>query len=215
MRIKQEFRNFMNNKFSGMELKKPLFYSWNLGLRFDLQVEFKNPVYRGDDKYFKSCQARGISLFESCFEPNDKIFLIVNEYRRRKQKIKFGNYAFKQITGLRKDEIEYRKLKQRYEPGDKFDVWNQAIIKTSAGNVSHKNIIIGLSNTDFWPRSPRIDQEIFMVNLNKELIFNMYDDRGLDVIGANSEIIKSIFDKHNEWILDYDRKLIEKQLNIN
>lgn len=40
----------------------------------------------------------------------------------------------------------------------------------------------------------------------------MYDDRGLDIISTDQETLRLIYKKHNDWILDYDREQIDKQL---
>lgn len=46
---------------------------------------------------------------------------------------------------------------------------------------------------------------------DKKLTFQMYDDRGLDVIAADKEILRPIYKKHNDLILGYDRERIDKQ----
>ena len=35
---KNEFKQFLSDNFKGLRLRKPLFYSWCFGLRFDLQL---------------------------------------------------------------------------------------------------------------------------------------------------------------------------------
>ena len=39
----------------------------------------------------------------------------------------------------------------------------------------------------------------------------MYDDRGLDIVSADNETLRPIYNKHNDWILDYDREQIDRQ----
>lgn len=39
----------------------------------------------------------------------------------------------------------------------------------------------------------------------------MYDDRGLDLISADKESLRSFYEKYNDWILDNDREKIQKQ----
>lgn len=38
----------------------------------------------------------------------------------------------------------------------------------------------------------------------------MYDDRGLDLIAADKESLRSIYEKYNDWILDNDIEQIQK-----
>ena len=84
--------------------------------------------------------------------------------------------------------------------------------------IHHQNILTAIGNTDFPPRKPRLDnnsiltnKEVYFINIDKKLIFHMYDDRGLDLIAADKESLKSIYEKYNDWILDNDRKKIQKQ----
>lgn len=188
-----------------------MFYLWDIGLRFDLQKVFKNPVSPEDNNYFENCLFRAIQIFETTFEPTDEIYLIFNSFKWKKRKIRRGNFIFKQVHKLDFENIIYRRVNELYEPGDKTDQWNQAIILTETKKIDYKQILEGLINTDFGSRSPRICEEVFFVNLNKRIIFNVYDDRGLDIIATDIETIRPIFEKHKDWILDYDREKIDKQ----
>ena len=43
----------------------------------------------------------------------------------------------------------------------------------------------------------------------------MYDDRGLDIIAADINLLTPIFRKFNDWILEHDRGKIEETMNKN
>ena len=217
MTLKQKYRQFIDSNFPRLEIRKPLFYNWNIGLRFDLQVGKTNT-----EEYFKIVQTRANELFESSFLPEENIFVVLNDYKWRRQKIRFNNYTFTQIKNLQKDNVSYRKISQLYEPDDKFDNWNQAIIQTKVDKVNYKNIIAAIGHTDFPPRQPRLDRsgflsnkEVYFINLDRPLIYNMYDDRGLDIITSDIKTIEPIYKKYYDWILDYDRELIDKQMKKN
>jgi hypothetical protein len=51
--------------------------------------------------------------------------------------------------------------------------------------------------------------EIYFLNLTKKIIFHLYDDRGCDILAANKEEIRYLYQELNDWILDYDRKRID------
>jgi len=209
---KQEYRQFLSNNFNGLRLRKPLFYSWNFGLRFDLQI--------GDtttDEYFKEVTKRSTTIFETAFDKSDKVFLFFLDYKYRRRKIRFSNFVFQQIESLKETGVSYLKEKRLYEPNDKLDIRNVAIIKTILEKINYGNILTAIGNTDFGTRQPRLEQssyftakEVYFVNIDRKLIFHMYDDRGLDIIAADKETIRPIYTKHNDWILDYDREQIDK-----
>lgn len=231
---KQEYRQFIYENFNRRSLGQPLFYSSKFGLRFDLQTGETSKSNRqiidgegnvipqiGDtnkDEYFQEVIRRASTIFQTAFDYSDNVFLVLMDYKYKRRKIKFSNFLFKQIDRIKKSEISYLKVKRLYQPEDKYDVRNIAIIKLTAGRINHKNIITAIANSDFPPRQPRLDangiftnKEIYVVNINKKLIFHMYDDRGLDLVSADIETLRPIYVKHNEWILDYDRAQIDSQ----
>ncbi len=42
------------------------------------------------------------------------------------------------------------------------------------------------------------------------MIYNIYDDRGLDIIAKEKTILTELYTEFNHWILDYDRDKINK-----
>jgi len=206
--IRQTYRQFLQDNFAGLKLKIPLFYNWEYGLRFDLQDEYKST---DNDNYFAEVVRRATVIFETAFDASNRLFFVCKNH----QKIKPANYAFKQIDKLKKDEIYYTREKSVYDPNDVYDV---ALVYLTADRINHKNILTAIGNTDFPSRQPRLDnkrvptsKEIHFVNISKRLIFNMYDDRGLDIVATDKETLRPIYEKHNDWILDYDREQIDKQ----
>ncbi|WP_443951814.1 DUF3885 domain-containing protein [Priestia megaterium] len=57
--------------------------------------------------------------------------------------------------------------------------------------------------------NPQSGYDIYFINLSKEIIFHLYDDRGCDVLASNKESIKFLYEEYNHWILDYDREEID------
>ena len=211
--IKQEYIQFLNDNFKGLRIKQPLFYSWDVGLRFDLQFGSADTV-----EYFDEVVRRASAIFETAFFETDKVFLVLMEYKYKRRKIRFSNFTFKHIDKLIRSEVIYTKRKRLYEPSDKFDIRNIAIVKLTAERINHKIILAAIGNSDFPAREPRLDKngfltskEIYFMNIDRKLILHMYDDRGLDIISAKKETIVSIYKKHKDIILDYDREQIDKQ----
>ena len=210
--IKQTYRQFLQNNFAGLKLSRGLFYSWNYGLRFDLQDK---KLRTSDDKYFVEVVRRATKIFETAFDYSDRIIFMFMDYKWRRRKIKHTNYVFRQIDKLEKSEIFYTKKRSVYYQND---IYNIALVKLTANRINYKNILTAIGHSDFPPRQPRLDnyggltdKVIFFINIDKKFIFNMYDDRGLDIIAADKEILRPIYEKHNDWILDYDRERINKQ----
>lgn len=184
----------------------PLFYNWKNGLRFDLQVGSTNT-----EEYFEEVNKRSIALFRASFSETDRVFIVLNQYKIKRSKIRFSNYAFQQIAELKKSEVDYSTVRQLYEPDD---IWNRAISKVAIERINYENILKAIANTDF-SREPRIDSQMFFLNVDKKLLFNMYDDRGLDIVAKDIETLRPLYTEFNPWILDYDRDVIDQRMKKN
>jgi len=211
-KIKQTYRQFLQDNFAGLKLSRGLFYRWSYGLRFDLQDK---KLRTSDDEYFVEVVRRATEIFETAFDSSDRTFFVFMDYKWRRRKIKSTNYAFRQIDKLEKSEIFYTKETPVYYENDTY---NFALIKLTVNRINYKNIFTAIGHSDFPPRQPRLDnyggltdKAIFLINIDKKLIFNMYDDRGLDIIAVDKETLRPIYRKHNDLILDYDRERIDKQ----
>ncbi|QQT28753.1 DUF3885 domain-containing protein [Sphingobacterium multivorum] len=209
---KQEYRQFLQDHFKRLNLRAPLFYNSDFGLRFDLQVGETNT-----EKYFQNVIRRATTIFQNAFDDSDNVFLVLMDYKYKRRKIRFSNFIFKQIQDLHTGEIIFLKEIGLYEPHDKFDIRNIGVIKLTLGRINHKTILLAIANQDFPSRFPRLEnnhiisnKEIYFINISKKLILNMYDDRGLDVVATDIETLRPIYEKHKDWILAYDREQIEK-----
>jgi len=57
---------------------------------------------------------------------------------------------------------------------------------------------------DVRPKTRRLDT-IHIADLQKRLALEVYDDRGMDVVGPIRPKLSSLYRKFNPWLLDYDR----------
>lgn len=210
---KEEYFQYLAKNFPGLLIRQPLFYNWVNSLRFNLQVGETDT-----DEYFKEVQRRSSTLFEAAFAPEDTLFLVLMDYKWKRSKIRFFNYVFRQINDLIKKEISYTKARGLYEPNDNSDIRNIAILKVKADRINHNNILAAIGHSDFPPRQPRLDnyraltsKEIYFINADKNIIFNMYDDRGLDIIASEIDILRPLYQNYNDWLLDYDRVTIDQK----
>lgn len=51
---------------------------------------------------------------------------------------------------------------------------------------------------------------VYFADTSNAVLFHLYDDRGADVVAANKETIRPLFEQYNQWILDYDRDSINR-----
>jgi hypothetical protein len=205
---------YLIENFKGYNLSIPAFYQWHIGIRFELSssksYQFLNETtYQYNESYFEEVKYRAMKLFKAAFGENDEVFVVYQISSWKRQRIRKFNHVFRQINDLDYSKIEYQTLKKLYDPEWFNSKYKRAIIKVKANNIEHENILEAISNQNFPPRKPNINGEVFFVNSTRNIILNMYDDRGLDIIANKKETLESIYKEYNEWILDYDREKID------
>lgn len=215
MEIGKSYKQFLNTNFRGLIIRASLFFNWDNGLRFDLQDGEVDT-----DDYFEEVFMRSTSLFQEAFDPSDSVFFVLMDYKYKRAKIRSGNFCFRQIRDLSTHKISYLREHKLYDPNNSLDVRNVAVIKSDVERIDYKNILKAIGNTDFPPRNPRLDKngvltskEIFFINIDRKLIFNMYDDRGLDIIASDVEQLRPIYNKYDSWLLESNRGKMDSLFN--
>ena len=51
---------------------------------------------------------------------------------------------------------------------------------------------------------------VYFANTHDFVLFHLYDDRGADLMAADRELLRPIYERFNSWILDYDRERINE-----
>ena len=84
-------------------------------------------------------------------------------------------------------------------------------------DIEYPLLIKAICNQDFPSLKPRLhnpyysyDPDVFFINVTKNVIFYIYDDRGCEVIASDIETIRPIYEKYGDWIDEYSREEIDK-----
>jgi hypothetical protein len=64
--------------------------------------------------------------------------------------------------------------------------------------------------TDFGLFRPSPQCLIYLINPVSGVLIHPYDDRGMDVLCRNPVPLKSLYDRHNSWLLDYNREAMDE-----
>lgn len=221
-----ELQEYINTTFPGLVLRPSLYYQWNKGIHFDLAkdcYQFKDETDELDPKYFNTVYEQATLLFNDLFSDEDKIILVTNLYqyknyiRKSKRKMKVYSHYIKNkdIRFRLKQEI----LPYMFEDEEEMDkkCSAQFSLKCRKQDIHYSLLIKAICNKDFPSLKPRLhnpyrlyDPDVFFINITKNVIFYIYDDRGCEVIVSDMEKIRSIYKKYADWIDDYARNGIDQ-----
>ena len=85
--------------------------------------------------------------------------------------------------------------------------------KVKVRDIQAEKIFNGIANNEMG-FEPSICQDIYFLDPVTDRGMYMYDDRGCYVWSNNAEKIKYLYDKRNDWIVDYHRPEIDKYFII-
>ncbi|WP_453996178.1 DUF3885 domain-containing protein [Bacillus nitroreducens] len=206
-------KDLLHENFPNLELRPPLFYGWDIGIRFELGVEWFTDIDDHNSRYVRDCYNRAITLFEALHSPTDDLYIVidVNDYdkgKSLKQQLKnFSPYVKKSLLyRLKHQELPYIFPEEDEEGTYKT---HRFTLTCKPSDMNYVRLLIAICNQDLGLR-PRMLHRTYFVNINRKTIFHVYDDRGCDVLAASPSTLKDVYTRYNDWILDYDRTKIEK-----
>lgn len=208
-----QLKDFMQENYPNLELRPPLFYSWDIGIRFELGVEWKREYDYPNNPYVLGCYKRAITLFESLHSPTEDIFVVidVNDFNKGKnfkhQLKNFPQYVKKSLLF----RLKHQALPYIFPEDDEEDRYktHRFTLKCKTSDFKYVSLLKAICNQDLGLK-PSISHRVYFININRKTIFHVYDDRGCDLLATSPDTIKDIYNKHNDWILDYDRPEIDK-----
>lgn len=210
--MKVNLKTYLATYFANVKIEPPLFYNAPIGIRFELGVPYREIE---DPNYFMTVQLRAKIIFESLFDKDDEIILIVKTFKYVEpfSSCKDGDSVFSAMY-IRGNVIDEAKLHEELPQYDEDDgtligYAQTFYISCLRSDIIYPNIIKAIGNQDFSIK-PYITDGVYFIHPKRHVIFHMYDDRGLDMVANNTEVLKPIYTKFNHWILDYDREIIDR-----
>ncbi|KAB2451803.1 DUF3885 domain-containing protein [Bacillus sp. CH126_4D] len=221
MRLKE----YVNQTFPGVTLVPHIHFQWENHLHFhfgkgkDLYVERTEDVNR---EYFTQLYTYNKYLFKDIFSKEDEVFLVTNVYRFKKENVKKSQKinVYNRFIKKRDLKIQIRLETLPFlfedEEADLYCTY-QFSLKCFASDIKYIPLIQAANHEDFPGLYPRFGSkkeisypDVFLINVTKDIIMFIYDDRGCEVIAKNKETIRNLYEKYKEWIPDYEREGIDK-----
>ncbi|MGG4345117.1 DUF3885 domain-containing protein [Paenibacillus lautus] len=197
--MKKEIIKYLNDNFP------------NLGSDIHIRFELGEPFRNGSNRRIKQVNKRVVTIFEEVFDQNDSIFVYIKDWGIIEDAM-FGNttpeYLYELLNGRTIEEETLFDLDEdEDEEGNTIEIKQEYQVKILNGLVSsfpYRKILEGISHYE-QGREPSIGQSVFFINKDKDIVFNMYDDRGCIIYSKTKEQLRHLYVKYNDWIVNYWR----------
>ncbi|HZG71889.1 MAG TPA: DUF3885 domain-containing protein [Chondromyces sp.] len=219
-----EVGQYLNNTFPGLDLAPSLYHQWDTGIHFELG----SGIYQFKDdgslnlEMFDRVYSQALSIFNELFSNSDEIYLVTNLYQHRfnenkNKRIKVYDRYIKNKDlkfHLRQETLPYV-----FDDEEADDYYTSRFsLKCHKQDFKYPLLIKATCNEDF-PLKPKLGgsdygsdyPDVFFINITKNVIFFIYDDRGCEVIATNKDTIYPLYEKYGDWIDEYSREEINQR----
>ncbi|MFJ8248166.1 DUF3885 domain-containing protein [Peribacillus asahii] len=189
-----------------MELFDRLIKNGKYWIRFELGL-----IQLGGKAYFEEIYHRATTIINSLFDKNDEILMInctsnhIDYKKVDSPRIMRFIRNNNMIYGLKCKTVPFEFDEEDIEMETK-----QYSLKVKKDDIRLHYLIQSMANKDFSLK-PRVNGSLYLLNLTKEIVFHMYDDRGCDVYSFDKEKLLPLYTNFRNWILDYDRIKIDRK----
>lgn len=198
-------RTQIENIFDGKAFKRPLFYSYEGGLRFELS-EGGNYLNQ-----FLTAHKKGTEVCSHVFSGCENITICVRVYGGKSLLSSLSTLRSLGEAGLypESEKEHWSEFDEEWR-GDKDyadSLWHYIAFKAPYEYLV--NALWCALSSDFGFIEPRPMADIYLFNLDKKVMVFHYDDRGMDIVGPNKQFLKEQYDKFGHYLLDYDKEAMD------
>ncbi|TNU30658.1 DUF3885 domain-containing protein [Bacillus velezensis] len=206
-----KINDYLKERFPTLKLVPGIYHQWDVGLHFSLGGNMYQFNESGalNLEYFQLVHHQTAALFNELFEHSDDMFLVANVYKHKTQ----GNHPRKlkvyQPFLKCKDDLYRIQVKTCLCPFEEDDAeeyeMQQFSLLCKRKDLRIPQLLKAAVHEDF-PLKPRFGgcsvgyPDVFFVNMTKDIIFFLYDDRGCEVIALDAGRIGKLYDQYHDWI---------------
>jgi Domain of unknown function (DUF3885) len=215
-----DLHTYLHTTFPGLTLKPSLYHQWDIRLHF----EFANDIYQFKDDgtlnldRFHLAYNQALAIFNSLFAEQDDIFLVTNIYQHKDSHTHAKpSKTYKRFLKNRqlRFTIKHMTLPFTTDHEEEYSI-SQFCLSCEKRDFNYPLLIKAACNEDF-PLKPKLGRakgayypDVFFINISKNIIFFIYDDRGCEVIANTKEALLPIYEHYNELIGEFNREETEQ-----
>lgn len=225
-------------KMGASKIEHPIFYNFPVGIRFEIGTgETFDSERNVLPEYISQAINRACQIFDEVFPTKPDIFALelFAETEKMVNELVNGfldkNYEF-ELESISQNDSEnwdcfvtisefvhefQNKISEVAphefsvnKPVDEDSMWELILYwDLSRCCIDFSNLFKEIILADFGSKLITLTSSTYLFKLDQPVMFHLYDDRGLDIISADCDRLFPIYQKFNEWILDYDREKID------
>ncbi|BEV73735.1 MULTISPECIES: DUF3885 domain-containing protein [unclassified Paludibacterium] len=183
-----------------------LFYRFPGGLRFELSESGTSM------EMVLGALWKAKAIFEFTFTPSNEVLVCLRRF--------MGESPYSLRSALRELEIADISIPANREywlesiaPKDRFDENTEewyAYLAFELPVAKLEPLIWCAVATDFPQLHPNPHCSVYVIDIKQRLLAHPYDDRGMDIIGPNTQRLSELYAQFNSMLLDYDRSTMDK-----
>lgn len=191
--------------FGGKAFARPLFYSYPGGLRFELSEA------GGVIEKFLTAVRKSTEICSDIFHDDATLVACLRVYSGSNR---FAHRPL--IHALRSAGInipaERSVWSEEIDPEEWFcerepEYWVNMAFEAPA-TLLQAFLWCALAR-DFAAIQPKPNCVLYLLNLKKHVMVFPYDDRGMDVVGPNKDLLSQLYRLHHTYLLNYDRHTMD------
>lgn len=179
-----------------------LFYQYSGALRFELSVEGSH-----FDLFLQAMQ-RGETILDDVFGDAVDMHVCVSVFCRGA--MTDGRRVLRALSACGLMLPRTREIWTTiYEHSDEDDeVWHQAYACFPIEKEDIRRVLWAAVSRDLGIQ-PTLEASLYLYSPALGILAHPYDDRGMDLIGPNAELLKAMYGRYYDWLPDHDRKAMD------
>ena len=199
------YRVKIEDIFGGKAFRRPLFYNYEGGLRFELS---QGGSYINQ---FTTAHRKAMDVCRYVFSGSENIVVCL--------KIFGGNTplsilpcfrSLKRIGLYPGNEREYwTEFDEDWIDDECYldSLWHYIAFRVSIDKLA--DVLWCALAKDFGSIEPRVSANFYLFGMEQNLMVFPYDDRGMDIIGPNHILLSNVYSKFDSYLLDHDRDVMD------
>jgi hypothetical protein len=203
-----KLERYLQTEFQNVTLFEDSFVGKELSIRLELEKNLYQLKDGSDDinfDYFHSVYEKSIALFEDIFREEEQFYLVTHV----RSELNFAQKtATKVFHHLKHKNDKYKMEYKKKVINEEEKIIQYAVLLPSKDALDYRMLIKAICNQDFKDLQPRLRHkytyypEVFFVNVDRNIILNIFDDRGCFVLFSDEGELNDFRNVYKDDIFD-------------